>query len=208
MKGADVYMDLHSGDLNEALSPFVGIEQTGDPQRDARAVALGRAVGTEWLLIGASPGTTTSSAEQLGVIGILCEFGGQGHVELEFVARQAAGVRGVIAEMGMGEFPQSPIERQFGPLMPGAGTRLNCEAWLRAEIPQDEAGYWHPLISVGSIVSKGQKLGEVQDVFGQVLFVPVAPIEGVVIFLVTVLAVNHNDPLLALGGDPDGGVWP
>jgi hypothetical protein len=67
MTGADVYMDLHAGDINEALSPFVGIEQTGDVARDARAVALGRAVGAEWLLIGASPGTTTATAEQLGV---------------------------------------------------------------------------------------------------------------------------------------------
>ena len=60
-----------------------------------------RAVGAEWLLIGASPGTTTSTAEQLGAIGILCEFGGQGRVEPEFVARHAAGVRGVIAEFGL-----------------------------------------------------------------------------------------------------------
>ena len=42
MAGADVYMDLHAGDINEALSPFVGIEQTGDAARDARAVTLGR----------------------------------------------------------------------------------------------------------------------------------------------------------------------
>jgi predicted deacylase len=208
MTGADVYLDLHAGDINEALSPFVGIEQTGDAARDARAVALGRAVGAEWLLIGASPGTTTSTAEQLGAIGILCEFGGQGLVAPEFVARHAAGVRGVIAEMGMGNFPQSPIEREVGPLEPGASTRLNSEAWLRAEIPADVAGYWHPAVSVGSVVKKGEKLGEVQGVFGDVLQTPTAPIDGVVIFLVTTLAMNNGDPLLALGGDPEGGVWP
>jgi predicted deacylase len=208
MTGADVYMDLHAGDINEALSPFVGIEQTGDAARDARAVALGRAVGAEWLLIGASPGTTTSTAEQLGAIGILCEFGGQGHVEPEFVARHAAGVRGVIAEMGIGDFPQSPIERETGPLKPGASTRLDSEAWLRAEIPTDVLGYWHPTVAVGSVVKKGEKLGEVQGVFGDLLQAPTAPIDGVVIFLVTTLAMNNGDPLLALGGDPEGGVWP
>jgi predicted deacylase len=208
MAGADVYMDLHAGDINEALSPFVGIEQTGDVARDARAVALGRAVGAEWLLIGASPGTTTATAEQLGAIGILCEFGGQGRVEPEFVARHAAGVRGVIAAMGMGVLPQSPIEREVGTLTPGASVRLNSEAWLRAEIPADVAGYWHPAVAVGSLVRAGAPLGEVQDVFGAVLQRPTAPIDGVVIFLVTTLAMNAGDPLLALGGDPEGGVWP
>jgi predicted deacylase len=124
------------------------------------------------------------------------------------VARHAAGVRGVIAEMGMGSFPQSPIEREVGPLKPGASTRLNSEAWLRAEIPADVAGYWHPAVGVGSVVKKGEKLGEVQGVFGDVLQTPTAPIDGVVIFLVTTLAMNNGDPLLALGGDPEGGVWP
>jgi predicted deacylase len=57
-------------------------------------------------------------------------------------------------------------------------------------------------------VKKGEKLGEVQGVFGDMLQTPTAPIDGVVIFLVTTLAMNNGDPLLALGGDPEGGVWP
>ena len=47
-----------------------------------------------------------------------------------------------------------------------------------------------------------------RSVFGVVLQRPTAPIDGVVIFLVTTLAMNAGDPLLALGGDPEGGVWP
>jgi hypothetical protein len=41
-------------------------------------------------------------------------------------------------------------------------------------------------------------VGEVQDAFGAVLERPVAPMDGVVIFLVTSLAMNAGDPLLAL----------
>jgi hypothetical protein len=43
-------------------------------------------------------------------------------------------------------------------------------------------------------------VGEVQDAFGAVLERPSAPIDGVVIFLVSSLAMNAGDPLLALGG--------
>jgi hypothetical protein len=37
MAGSDVYKDLHAGDINEALSPILGLEQTGDAPRDASA---------------------------------------------------------------------------------------------------------------------------------------------------------------------------
>ena len=43
-------------------------------------------------------------------------------------------------------------------------------------------------------------MGEVQDAFGDVLERPAAPMGGVVVFLVSSLAMNAGDPLLALGG--------
>ena len=61
-------------------------------------------------------------------------------------------------------------------------------------------GYWHPSVGVGDQVAKGAVVGEVRDAFGQVLEAPVATIDGVVIFLVTSLAMNAGDPLLALTG--------
>ena len=45
-----------------------------------------------------------------------------------------------------------------------------------------------------------QNLGEVRDAFGMILEQPIAPLDGVVIFLVTSLAMNEGDPLLALAG--------
>jgi hypothetical protein len=33
-------------------------------------------------------------------------------------------------------------------------------------------------------------------------------IDGVMMFLVTTLAINDGDSRLAFGGDPEGGVWP
>ena len=59
-------------------------------------------------------------------------------------------------------------------------------------------GYWHPGVTVGERVEQGTIVGEVQDAFGVVLERPAAPIDGVVIFLVSSLAMNDGDPLLAL----------
>ena len=62
------------------------------------------------------------------------------------------------------------------------------------------SGYWHPAVAVGDRVAKGTVVGEVQDAFGAVLERPEATIDGVVIFLVSSLAMNAGDPLLALAG--------
>jgi hypothetical protein len=61
-------------------------------------------------------------------------------------------------------------------------------------------GYWHAAVEVGERVRAGTVVGEVRDAFGAVLEAPAAPIDGVVIFLVTSLAMNAGDPLLALAG--------
>jgi predicted deacylase len=60
------------------------------------------------------------------------------------------------------------------------------------------SGYWHPAVEVGERVPAGKVVGEVQDAFGTVLEQPAATIDGVVIFLVSSLAMNAGDPLLAL----------
>ena len=71
---------------------------------------------------------------------------------------------------------------------------LPTEAWMRATT----SGYWHPAVAVGDRVPAGTVVGEVQDAFGTVLERPTATIDGVVIFLVSSLAMNAGDPLLAL----------
>ena len=73
---------------------------------------------------------------------------------------------------------------------------LPTEAWMRATT----TGYWHPAVEVGDRISAGAIVGEVQDAFGGVLERPSAPMDGVVIFLVSSLAMNAGDPLLALAG--------
>ncbi len=55
-----------------------------------------------------------------------------------------------------------------------------------------------PAVGVGEAVAAGQRLGEVQDPFGRTLQVVEAPIGGIVLFIVSSLAMNAGDPLLAI----------
>jgi predicted deacylase len=186
--GSDVFVDMHCGDMNEALVSFTGIEDTGDVAVDAKSRELADAYGLRYLLIGPSPGTTTTAAATLGIPAVLAEVGGQGRWPAEDVALHAAGFRRLLHAAGL--IDAAPEEPHF------ATEVLPTEAWMRATT----TGYWHPAVEVGQCVTRGNVVGEVQDAFGAVLERPEAPIDGVVIFLVSSLAMNQGDPLLALAG--------
>ena len=188
MTGSDVYVDMHCGDLNEALVSFTGIEETGDAAVDARTRELAEAYGLRYLLIGPSPGMTTGAAAAMGIPAVLGEVGGQGRWPADDVALHAAGFQRLLQAAGV--IDDAPATPRFDTEV------LQTEAWMRATA----TGYWHPCVAVGDRVAGGAVVGEVRDPFGRVLEAPVAPIEGVVIFLVTSLAMNAGDPLLALAG--------
>jgi predicted deacylase len=179
---------MHCGDMNEALVSFTGIEATDDPSMDARSRELAEAYGLRYLLIGPNPGMTTAAAAALGIPAVLGEVGGQGLWPREDVALHAAGFRRVLHAAGLiDEAPKAPAHRT---------EVLPTEAWMRATT----TGYWHPAVAVGDRVKAGTVVGEVQDAFGGVLERPSATMDGVVIFLVSSLAMNAGDPLLALAG--------
>ena len=186
--GADVFVDMHCGDMNEDLVPFVGVEETGDSSVDARSRELAMAYGLRYLLVGPSPGTTTTAAAGLGIPAVLAEVGGQGRWPAYDVALHVEGLRRLLLAAGMldhaRDFPRFETEI------------LPSEAWLRATT----TGYWHPTVEVGARIAAGTVVGEVRDAFGTVLERPVATMGGVVIFLVSSLAMNAGDPLLAIAG--------
>ena len=186
--GSDAFLDMHCGDMNEALVSFTGIEETGDAGVDGRSRAMAEAYGLRYLLIGPSPGTTTTTAAARGIPAVLGEVGGQGRWPDEDVALHRAGFLRLL--QAAGAITDAPATPSF------VTEVLRTEAWMRATT----TGYWHPQVRVGDRVAGGSVVGTVRDAFGRTLESPVASIDGVVIFLVTSLAMNAGDPLLALAG--------
>jgi predicted deacylase len=187
MTGSDAYIDMHCGDMNEALVPFNGIEETGDPAIDDRARAMAAAYGLDYLVVGPLPGSTTTTATELGIPSLLAEVGGQGLWPESDVARHAAGLRRTLAVLGLRDGAADPPA--------GPQQRLGSDVWLRSAT----TGFWHPAVTVGDRVHAGDRVGEVQDAFGAPLQVVTASVGGVVLFVVTSLAMNTGDPLLAIG---------
>lgn len=86
-------------------------------------------------------------------------------------------------------------------MIPGAApepvpcTVLDRFLWLRSE----HEGFWYPGVAVGESVKTGQNLGFVKDGEGRVLQSAVSPADGRVLIIVSSLAINPVDPLLAAG---------
>lgn len=176
-----VYIDLHGGDLNEALTPFV-IHHRDD--QEARALA--KVFGIPNIIASHSSGGHTYDAGHAhGVPSLLAEAGGQGLFPEDDIYRLTNGVERVLQHMEM--LPGAPPELPT--------TRYEQFAWLRSSF----SGYWYLEIGIGDTVVAQQRVGVVKDLLGQVVQEAFSPVNGKVLFAVSSLAINEGDPLVGIG---------
>jgi predicted deacylase len=186
IRQGDYYIDLHGGDLVEALVPFTIFFRSGDARVDATAFELAKVFGIEYLVRSETPGSTFCAAARAGIPAILAESGGQGIWTPKDIGLLSNGIHRVMLHLGMCEGP-APDPAPF--------KLLDQFLWLRSA----HDGFWYPSVPVGEMVRKGESLGCIKDVEGRVLQDAIAPADGCVLFIVTSLAINDNDPLLAVG---------
>jgi hypothetical protein len=188
--GSDAVVDVHAGDLVEALEPFA-LYDSGPAEADARELAVAYGLG---YVIRQEPGpgravggTSSAAAAALGIPAIIAEAGGCGLVEAAAVDTHVRGLNGLLSALGMAGQPPgrrpSPVSlRQF--------------LWLRC---RDE-GWWQPAVRPGDTVAEGQSLGTVSTLDGaEVREEITAPAPGVMIFITSSPAVAADGLLLGLG---------
>jgi predicted deacylase len=186
IKHADVYLDLHGGDMNEALVPFSIVKRTGKAELDRRAIELAEAFGLPNIVASEVKGSTVGAAADAGILAVLAEVGGQGLWPEQDVQTMLTGLHRALAHVGvlklsLGDAPPARILESF--------------EWLRSQ----HDGLFYPECKVGDVVTMGQILGVVRGYLGNVVQFAKAPCDGTVLFLVTTLAMNAGDPLLAVG---------
>lgn len=183
---ANYYVDLHGGDLIEALVPFTIFFRSGDKRVDDESLEIAKVFGIRYLVCSEVPGSTFGAASLAGIPSILAEAGGQGIWTPDDVRCHTNGLTRLMRHLKMipGGAPESvPF------------TLLERFLWLRS----DQEGFWYPAVGVNDSVKSGQNLGCVKDYEGRVLQTALSPADGVVLFLVSSLAINKADPLLAVG---------
>src|SRR5207302_367204 len=129
---------------------------------------------------------TFCAASVAGIPSILAEAGGQGIWTVEDVRQHTNGLNRLMRHLKM--IPGGAPDRV-------PFTLLERFLWLRS----DHEGFWYPAIAVNDRVKAGQNLGFVKDCEGHVLQTPISPADGIVLFIVSSLAINRTDPSLAVG---------
>lgn len=181
----DVWVDMHGGDIPEALVPFGGYIISEDEALNARNRELSEAFGLKYLLHPANlPGTSIATATALGKPGILVEAGQLGILDEENTQVLLQGCRNVAQCMGIlaGQAQMTEL------------TEFMNWPWVRAS----HTGCWYPQIKLGDTVTEGQVVGIVKDYFGETLAEYTAPAGGLVLLVCAAMSVNANDPLIGI----------
>lgn len=194
IEGSDALIDVHAGDMVEALEPFA-LYDAGPSE--ARALELATAYGLGYVIRQepgpgrAVGGTTSTAAAEIGIPAIIAEAGGCGLVEAAAVDAHVRGLDRVLALLGM---TGDQVPGGAGP--DGPPVRLDRFLWLRST----GEGWWEPSARPGEQVAEGQELGTVSSLDGaEVLQSVTAPAPGVPMFITSSPAVAAGGLLLGLG---------
>jgi uncharacterized protein len=206
IKGSDALIDMHAGDMVEALEPFA-LYDAGPAEARARDLAevygLGYVIRQQPGPDRAVAGTTSAAAAEIGIPAIIAEAGGCGLVEQAAVGAHLRGLNRVLALLGMSGTPAGPPGGPSGG--PSGGPpdadrppprSLRGFHWLYCQ----HEGWWEPAEQVGGAVTEGQVLGTVSSLDGtEILETIRAPSDGVLMFVTSSPAVAADGLLLGLG---------
>ena len=188
IRGADYVIDLHSGDVPEAIEPVVIYDES--PVGEA-AQRIAMAYGTQHVIrqpaaSRVTTGTTSSAAADAGVPAITAEAGGGGIIDRKAVAIHVRGLRNVAATLGMLPYD---VERT-----PGQAEHDQGWSWIHSPV----GGWWQPNVELGKSVSKGELLGQVSDLFGDVIHEVRANEPGIPMIITTSPAIAVDGLLMVL----------
>jgi len=187
IKGSDYLIDLHAGDLPEALEPFVFYDASPVEQR-ARDLALAYGLGH---MVRQSPdgrtvaGSTSAAAADLGIPSFTAESGECGILAREAVDQHLRGLRNVLRHLRL--LPGEPV---------AFDRPVEHDGWIWMRTA--EAGWWQPAVETGASVAEGDLLGTVSPIIGGVPAPVIAPAPGVPLFITSSPAVRADGLLLGL----------
>jgi predicted deacylase len=184
-QAADFYLDLHGGDIHEGLVPFVIYSKLGSAEQAEQSRLASALLGFPYVVGSVSENGSIGAAAKTGTPGFLAELGQCGRWNTEEVGQYKAAVLNVLRsfEVLPGEVQQHDVEF--------------LEKMLVSTASVD--GCWYPAVELDGLVKQGQKMGEIRDFFGEVKAEYFTDSDGIVLYLVTSLAITANDPLCAIG---------
>jgi len=186
---SDYLIDLHAGDGNEALRPYVYLPETGDETLDTASRGLALAFGLDHIVIDAGRAQpadasiyTDQTAISRGIPAITTETGQLGFTDDYWVSLAERGILNVMRHLGM---------------IPGEARRNESVVWLEnyEVVRANASGIFRPAVRDGYFISKNGVLGELVDAFGARIEWVHAPFSGVVNYVLGTPPVSEGEPV-------------
>lgn len=186
---ADYLIDLHSGDGNEALRPYVYMPVTGDAAFDQKIKGLAVAFGLDHIVIDTAPQHasgpslfTDQTALVRGIPAITTETGKSGSNDPHWSELAKSGLWNVLRHLQM---------------VSGVEVPNTSITWLTdyEVIKSPASGIFKPATKEGSTVTKGAVLGVLFDFFGNEINKVRAPFSGVINYVISTPPVNKDEPV-------------
>ena len=180
---ADAYIDLHSGDGYEELTPYVYYLGSTPAEEVSRAMA--DCVDTAYTVRSRCwTGGAYNLASVNGIPSVLIERGCLSLYTREEVDADKRDVRNIMRLLGMLE---------------GA-----AQSFCKAELTEHDydapsTGCWYPRLHAGDSFVKGSSLGEIRNYFGDLVNEIVADEDGIILHQCASLNIIEGDPMIAYG---------
>jgi hypothetical protein len=190
---ADYLLDLHCGDGNESLRPYVYQAVTGDARMNADIARLALAFGIDHILIDRNRPTDparslycSTTAITRGKPAVTIEAGFLGGTDEASVQQIAAGVVGVLRELRMLEGGPPPL-----------GNPVYLDP--AQVILSPATGILYPQVERGQMVGQGDVLAHITDFFGERIAEVRSPLTGVVLYIVATPPMTKGQPIGCVG---------
>ena len=187
IKGSDFLLDMHAGDIPEALEPFTIFEES--PVEET-SLKMAKAFGIQHIVRQRAAGlvvagSTSAAASNIGIPSIIAESGQNGILDTNSVDIHLQGLINLARSIGV--MAGAPWAEREHIIYDGWN-------WLRAE----KTGWWQPAKATGELVKAGEILGTLSDPWGDVFADVLSPQDGRVLFQTSSPAVMENGILLGL----------
>lgn len=157
VKKGQYLFDLHGGDIYEYAAACTLIPKTGNPSVDSETIGVTEAIGYDYVIETQSArGFSITEAALAGIPSLALSTGDSGRLDEKLVEKMVTGLMNALRYLKMIE-----------------GTVMLRKSYILGynvvKIKSKTGGLFYQKVPVGSIVQKGQKIGEIISIDGQIL---------------------------------------
>ena len=185
---ADYYIDLHSGDSYEQLTPYVYYAGAAAKEVVEQSREMAQQADVPYMVgSNVAMGGCYNYAASLGIPSILLERGQMGGWTKEESHSTRRDVRNILCHLGI--YQGEKDYRNYYPL------EVKDMCYQAA----NEQGLWYPCKKPGDMIQQGDMLGVIKDYEGKILEVCKAEYGGVILYQTGSLQVQESGSVIAYG---------